>query len=155
MRTFGNIIWHFPFFGFLLSLVYAICGAFWCITVIGIPLGLGLFQLSLFTLSPFSKMLVSRHDLEMITDAKQDGLMKGWFLVVRILYFPFGLLMAIVTIFRIAAQFVSIIGIPCGIVEAKLLSSIFNPVNKICVPLAIADEIEKRKANIQLSNYTA
>ena len=81
MRTFGiigTIIWHFLFLGFLQSLCYAICGVFWCITVIGIPLGMGLFQLSLFTLSPFSKRLVSRHELEMITGEKQGNLVKGW-----------------------------------------------------------------------------
>ena len=33
MRTFGNIIWHFPFLGFLQSLAYAIGGVFWCITI--------------------------------------------------------------------------------------------------------------------------
>ncbi|WP_308755964.1 YccF domain-containing protein [uncultured Bacteroides sp.] len=153
MRTFGNIIWHFPFLGFLQSLVYVIGGAFWCITIIGIPLGMGLFQLSLFTLAPFSKRLVSRHELEMITGEKQEDLIKGWFLIVRILYFPLGLLMAIATIFIIIAQFISIIGIPCGIVQAKALATIFNPVNKKCVPLAIAEEIERRKANNVLNKY--
>lgn len=153
MRTFGNIIWHFPFLGFLQSLAYAIGGVFWCITIIGIPLGMGLFQLSLFTLSPFSKRLVSRHDLEMITGEKQEDVIKGWFFIVRILYFPLGLLMAIATIFIIIAQFISIIGIPCGIVESKALATIFNPVNKKCVPIAIAEEIERRKANNVLDKY--
>ncbi len=153
MRTFGNIIWHFPFLGFLQSLAYAIGGVFWCITIIGIPLGMGLFQLSLFTLSPFSKRLVSRHDLEMITGEKQEDVIKGWFFIVRVLYFPLGLLMAIATIFIIIAQFISIIGIPCGIVESKALATIFNPVNKKCVPIAIAEEIERRKANNVLDKY--
>ena len=70
MRTLGNIIWHFPFFGWVFSLCYAISGLFWCITIIGIPLGLGLFQLSLFTLAPFSNRLVSRTDLELLTGEK-------------------------------------------------------------------------------------
>lgn len=153
MKTFGNIIWHFPFLGFLQSLAYAIGGVFWCITIIGIPLGMGLFQLSLFTLSPFSKRLVSRHDLEMITGEKQEDVIKGWFFIVRVLYFPLGLLMAIATIFIIIAQFISIIGIPCGIVETKALATIFNPVNKKCVPIAIAEEIERRKANNVLDKY--
>lgn len=147
MRIFGNIIWHFPFLGFLQSLVYAIVGVFCCLTVIGIPLGMGLFQLSLFTLAPFSKRLVSQHDLEMVTGEKQRDLIKSWFFIVRILYFPFGLLMAIYTILVIIIQFISIIGIPCGIVEAKALATIFNPVNKKCVSRAIAEEIERRKAN--------
>lgn len=153
MKTFGNIIWHFPFLGFILSFIYAICGLLWCITIIGIPLGLGLFQLSLFTLAPFSQRLVSRQDLEMLTGEKQGSLVKAWFLIIRILYLPFGLLAAIGSIIHIIAQFISIIGIPCGIVESKALSTIFNPVNKKCVPIAVAEEIERRKANNTLNKY--
>lgn len=153
MKTFGNIIWHFPFLGFLQSLVYVIIGTFWCITIVGIPIGLGLFQLSLFTLAPFSQKLVSRKDLELINGKKQENVIKWWFLIVRILYFPCGLILAICSIFIIAAQFISIIGIPCGIVEAKALATIFNPVNKKCVPIAIAEEIERRKANKVINNY--
>lgn len=153
MRTLGNIIWHFPFFGFVVSLCYAISGLLWCITIVGIPLGLGLFQLSLFTLAPFSKRLVSISDLELLTGEKQDSLVKGWFLLIRILYFPFGLFFAFSTILVIAAEFLSIIGIPFGLVLAKALSTIFNPVNKKCVPRAVAEEIERRKANNTLNKY--
>lgn len=153
MRTFGNIIWHFPFLGFIWSLCYAIGGVFWCITIIGIPIGLGYFQLSLFALAPFSRRLVSQHDLETVTHEEQRPLMKVWNLILRILYFPFGLLIAFSTICCIIVEFISIIGIPCGIVYSKALSSIFNPINKKCVPLAIAEEIERRKNNNILEKY--
>lgn len=154
MRTLGNIIWHFPYFGFIQSICYALGGLFWCITIIGIPLGMGLFQLSLFMLAPFNQGLVSKSDLELLTGEKQDAFMKGWAIIIRILYFPFGLMMAFGTIFIIAAQFVTIIGIPCGLVEAKAFSTIFNPINKKCVPRAVAEEIERRKASNTLSKYT-
>ena len=67
MRTLGNIIWHIPFLGFLFALAYALGGLFFCITIIGIPIGLGWLQFSLFLLSPFSKAMVSRKDLELLT----------------------------------------------------------------------------------------
>lgn len=153
MRTFGNIIWHFPFLGFLQSLVYAIGGLFWCITIIGIPLGLGLFQLSLFTLAPFSRRLVTVKDLELVTGEKQNSVVKGWFFIIRILYFPMGLFLAIANVFLIALEFLSIIGIPCGIVWSKALSTIFNPINKKCVSIALAEEIDRRKANKTLEKY--
>lgn len=153
MRTLGNIIWHIPYLGFIKSLAYAIGGLFWCATIVGIPLGLGLFQLSLFMLAPFSKGLVSKKDLEMLTGEKQDSFVKAWAIVIRILYFPFGLLMAMVSISVIVAEFVSLIGIPCGLVEAKALSTIFNPINKKCVPRAVAEEIERRKASNTLNKY--
>lgn len=153
MRTLGNILWHIPFCGFIRSIAYAIGGLFWCITIIGIPLGMGLFQLSLFTLSPFSKELVSKADLEILTGEEQDSFTKGWSMVIRILYFPFGLFMAIITITVIAIEFISLFGIPCGLVESKALSTIFNPINKKCVPRVVAEEIEKQKANITLNKY--
>lgn len=153
MRTLGNIIWHFPYCGFLKSLLYAIGGLFWCITIIGIPLGLGLFQLSLFMLAPFNKGLVSRKELELLTGEKQNEFVKAWSIIIRILYFPFGLFAAITSVMMIAAEFVTLIGIPCGLVEAKALSAIFNPINKKCVPRVVAEEIERRKASNTLNKY--
>lgn len=153
MRTFSNIIWHFPFFGFVQSLIYAVAGVIWCATVVGIPLGLGLFQLSLFTLSPFSKRLVPLSDLELITGPQQGTAMKSWFLIIRILYFPFGLLAAMGTVVLIVGQFISLFGIPCGVVQSKALATIFNPVNKRCVPIGIAEEIDRRKVQAQIEKY--
>ena len=153
MRTLGNIIWHFPYFGWLRALLYAIGGLFWCITIIGIPLGVGLFQLSLFMLAPFSKGLVSVKDLELVTGEKQDAFVKNWSLVIRILYFPFGLIAAFGMVITIGVEFGTLVGIPCGLAEAKALATVFNPINKRCVPRAIAEEIERRKANNTLNKY--
>ena len=58
MRTFGNILWHFPFFGFLTALSNFIIGGILTITVIGSPIGLGLIQLAKFQLTPFSNQMV-------------------------------------------------------------------------------------------------
>ena len=55
MRTLANILWHFPFFGFLTAFYTFLIGIFFTITVIGAPIGLGLIQHSKFLLSPFSK----------------------------------------------------------------------------------------------------
>lgn len=153
MRTFGNIIWHFPFLGFIHSIAYAIGGLFWCLTIIGIPLGLGLFQLSLFTLAPFSRRLVTRKDLEIVTGEKQNNVVKGWFFIIRILYFPMGLLLAIANALIIGLEFLSIIGIPCGLVLAKAFSTIFNPINKICVSITVAEEIDRVKSKKTLEKY--
>lgn len=153
MRTLGNIIWHFPFFGFIRSLIYAIGGLFWCITIIGIPLGLGLFQLSLFMLAPFSKGLVSRKELELLTGEKQNEFVKAWSIIIRIFYFPFGLFAALSSVMLIAVELMCLIGIPFGLAEAKALSTIFNPINKICVPRVVAEEIERRKASNTLNKY--
>ena len=52
MKTFGNIIW-FIFGGFIGGLIWLLSGILWCITIVGIPLGLKCFKNARYALSPF------------------------------------------------------------------------------------------------------
>jgi len=149
MRTLGNILWHIPFLGFLSALGTFLIGGLFVITVIGAPIGLGLIQLSKFLLTPFSSAMISKKDL----NVDQNKLWQSFSFIVRILYFPFGLFLAIVTIFQIAGLFITIIGIPVALVLAKSLGTYFNPVNKTCVPKAVQNELEQRKAKEQVSKH--
>lgn len=142
MRTLGNILWHIPFLGFLSAFATFIIGGLLVISIIGAPLGLGLIQLSKFLLTPFSSSMISKKDLK----ADQNKLWQTFGIIVRILYFPFGLLLAIVTVFQIVGLFITIVGIPVAIILAKSLGTYFNPVNKISVSRAVADEVAKRNA---------
>jgi len=151
MRTLGNILWHIPFMGFLTAAVTFLIGGLLVITVIGAPIGLGLIQLSKFLLTPFSSAMVSKKDL----NAEQNKLWQSFGLIIRIFYFPFGLLLAIATIFQIAGLFISIVGIPVALVLAKTVGTYFNPINKICVPKAVQDELEQRKAKEQVAKHFA
>ncbi len=54
MRILGNILWII-FGGFLSALGFWIAGLIWCITVVGIPVGLQCFKLSSISLNPFGK----------------------------------------------------------------------------------------------------
>lgn len=153
MKTFLNIIWHVPFLGFLFAFGYALAGAFWCITIIGLPLGLGLLQYSKFLLSPFGKAMVDKKELHDMKGTEENKLWKTFSIIVRIVYFPFGLLAAISMAFVICGEFLSIIGIPCGLVWAKSFKTIFNPVSKVCVPEIVAKEIETKKQEGQLNSY--
>ena len=90
--------------------------------------------------------MISKEDLK----ADQNKLWQSFGIIVRILYFPFGLILAVITIFQIAALFITIIGIPVALILAKSLGTYFNPVNKICVVKAVADEIASRKAKAQV-----
>ena len=54
MRLLGNILWII-FGGLLSALGWWITGALWCITVIGIPVGLQCFKLASISLNPFGK----------------------------------------------------------------------------------------------------
>lgn len=151
MRTLGNILWHVPFLGFLSALGTFLIGGLFVITVIGAPIGLGLIQLSKFLLAPFSNSMISKSDIK----ADQNAAWKTFGIIVRILYFPFGLFLAVVTVFQIAGLFVTIVGIPVALVLAKSLGTYFNPVNKTCVSKAVADEVASRKAKEQVDKSFA
>ena len=57
MRILGNIIWIIC--GGLLSAIgWWLAGVLWCITVVGIPVGLQCFKLSSISLNPFGKEIV-------------------------------------------------------------------------------------------------
>ena len=114
MRILGNIIWHIPYCGWIVALVYALIGCLFCVTIVGIPLGMGLFQISSMMLAPFSRGVVNRSDIEYVTEEKQSIFMKIWRIIIRILYFPFGLFMAAQIILFVVVEFMTIIGIPCA-----------------------------------------
>jgi len=149
MRTLGNIIWHIPFLGFLMAIWVFIFGSLLTITIVASPIGLGLIEYSKFLFTPFSKAMVSKSDLNI----EQNKLWKVYSTIVRVLYFPFGLIYFIIGIFQVAGLFISIIGIPCAIVVAKSLGTYFNPVNKKCVPIAVKQELENRKAQDEVKKH--
>lgn len=147
MRTLANIIWHFPFLGFLSALGVFLVGGLFVITILGAPIGLGLIEYSKFLMAPFSNEMVSKSDL----NKKQNVLWKSYGFLISILYFPFGLVLTVITIVQIVGMFVSIVGIPGAVILAKSLSTYFNPVNKVCVPGKVAEEIAVRKARSQVN----
>lgn len=54
MSIFGNIIW-FLFGGLLASLCWLLVGLLWCVTIIGLPLGIQCFKFAVLSLFPFGK----------------------------------------------------------------------------------------------------
>lgn len=135
MRTLGNILWHLLFLGFVSSFFTFLVGGLLVITVVGAPIGFGLIQLSKFLLAPFTHEMLSKDDLNI----SQNKLWKTYGIIVKILYFPVGLILASVVLVQIVELFVSIIGIPAAIVLAKSLGTYFNPVNKVCVSRAMVN----------------
>lgn len=142
MRTLGNIVWHVPFLGFISALATFLTGGLLIVTVIGAPIGLGLIQLSRFLLMPFSSAMIDSKDIR----NKQNKAWQAFGIVARIIYFPLGLVLAVLTALQVAGLFVSIVGIPVALVLAKSLGTFFNPVNKVCVHRSVAAEVTGRKA---------
>jgi uncharacterized membrane protein YccF (DUF307 family) len=149
MRTLGNILWHFPFFGFVNAIVVYLLGLILTATVIAAPIGLGLMEFGKFLFAPFGHAMVSKSDLNI----EQNKGWKAYSTIVMVIYFPFGLILALLAVFQVAALFITIIGIPVALVVAKSLGTYLNPVNKKCVHSAVVDELEKREAQAQVSKH--
>ena len=100
MRVIGNILWII-LGGFISALLWWLIGCLWCITIIGIPVGVQCFKLSSISLNPFGKEI--RYGGETVSFL----LNVVWFLgggeVLALVNFVFGLLLCI-----------TIIGIPFG-----------------------------------------
>jgi uncharacterized membrane protein YccF (DUF307 family) len=149
MRNLGNILWHFPFFGFVTATFTWLLGGLLTLTVIAAPVGLGLMEYGKLLFWPFGNAMVSKSQL----NTEQNKAWKTYSTIVTILYFPFGLFFTICAIFQVIALCLSIIGIPAAMVIAKSLSTFLNPVNKKCVPSAVVGELERRKAHEQVNKY--
>lgn len=142
MRTLGNILWHIPFLGFVSAFITFVIGILLTVTIIAAPVGVGLIEYSKFLLAPFGKVMVSKNDLNI----ERNSAWKAYSTLIMIIYFPFGLIFAIISIFQIVGMAITIVGIPVAIVMAKSLGTTLNPVNKKCVSVAIVDEMQRRKA---------
>jgi uncharacterized membrane protein YccF (DUF307 family) len=57
MSCLGNIIW-FIFGGFIGGVTWLLAGILWCITIVGIPIGLQCFKLAGLSFWPFGKDVV-------------------------------------------------------------------------------------------------
>jgi uncharacterized membrane protein YccF (DUF307 family) len=118
MRLILNVIWLI-FGGFLLALGYAIAGVICFILIITIPFGIASFRIANYSLWPFGRTLVRDPDAGV---ASAIGnviwlIFAGWWL-------------ALGHIILAIAQFVSIIGIPLGFANLKLVPVSLLPLGR-------------------------
>ncbi len=59
MSCIGNLIWMI-FGGLIGGLTWCLAGVLWCITIIGIPIGLQCFKFAALSVAPFGKDVVYR-----------------------------------------------------------------------------------------------
>lgn len=57
MGCLGNVLW-FIFCGFWQGISWTLAGIIWCITIVGIPIGMQCFKLASLTFFPFGKDVV-------------------------------------------------------------------------------------------------
>lgn len=149
MRLLANILWHFPFCGFITAAGCWLLGGLLTVTVMAAPIGMGLMQMAKFLLAPFSYSMISKSQLTQ----DQNKAWRAYGIVVTILYLPFGIALFIANIFQIILLCCSIVGIPMAVILAKSCSTLLNPVNKICVPRSVTKELEIRKAKEFVDKY--
>ena len=106
MRLLGNILWII-FGGLLSALGWIAAGCLWCITIVGIPIGVQCFKLSSISLNPFGK------------EVEYDGGTVSF--IVNILGIVFsGIELAIVNLSLAAVLCMTIVGIPFGMQFFKI-----------------------------------
>ncbi len=109
MSFLGNLIWII-FGGLLLSLGYLLLGLLYCITIIGIPVGVQLFKLAGLALCPFGR------DVE-----PNGGSMGMGSVILNIIWIAFGGLEMALAHLGLGVLFcITIVGIPFGVQHFKL-----------------------------------
>ena len=100
MNTLGNILW-FIFGGLFSGILWLLAGLIWCITIIGIPIGLQCFKFVSLAMWPFGKEIVYG-----------SGMFSLLVNVIWIIFF--GLEMAVANLIIGCLWCITIIGIPFG-----------------------------------------
>jgi uncharacterized membrane protein YccF (DUF307 family) len=122
MRTLLNLIW-LVLAGFWLAIGYAIAGIICCVLIITIPFGIAAFRIAGYTLWPFGRTMV---------DKPGAG---GGALIGNLIWIIFaGWWLALGHLTTGIALCVTIIGIPLGLANFKLIPISLVPLGKEIVP---------------------
>lgn len=122
MRLLLNLIWLL-LSGFWMFLAYLVAGALWCITILGIPFGIASFRIGFYALWPFGREVRRRADA---------GVFSG---IGNVLWFVFsGLWLAIGHVVTGVLLCLTIIGIPLGLANFKMIPVSLLPLGREIVP---------------------
>jgi len=126
MRLLLNILW-LVISGFWMFLAYMLVGLLWCVTIIGIPFGIASFRIGFFALWPFGRTVVRKPGA---------GVASGignvfWFVLS-------GVWLAIGHAVLGALLCITIIGIPLGLANFKMIPVSLLPLSRDIVPVDTA-----------------
>lgn len=117
-----NVIWLL-FGGIWLAAGYMLAGIICCILIVTIPFGIASFRIALYALWPFGRTVVDRGPVGAMSTIGNVI----WVLVA-------GIWIAIGHVLTAIPMFVSIIGIPLGIANLKMIPISLMPLGKVIVP---------------------
>jgi uncharacterized membrane protein YccF (DUF307 family) len=123
MRVLLNVIW-FVFAGLWMAIGYAIAALIMFILIVTIPFGVAALRIGIFALWPFGKTVVRRADAGAGSAIGNVlwFLLAGWWLI--LLHVVTGVLLCI-----------TIIGIPLGLANFKLIAVTFRPFGRDIVSI--------------------
>lgn len=122
MRTLLNVLW-LVLAGFWMAMGYVVAGVICCILIITIPFGIASFRIAGFALWPFGRTTVPRRDAG------------AGSLVGNIIWIIFaGWWLALGHLLTGIALCITIIGIPFGIANFKLIPISLTPLGQEIVP---------------------
>jgi uncharacterized membrane protein YccF (DUF307 family) len=126
MRLILNVIW-LVLCGFWMALAYAVAGVICCLLIITIPFGIASFRIAGYVLWPFGRTTVVRRDAG-VASAIGNVI---WFVVA-------GIWLAIGHVVTSIPLFLSIIGIPFGWANLKMIPISLMPLGREVVPSNVA-----------------
>ncbi|MHA7261717.1 YccF domain-containing protein [Arthrobacter sp. TMN-37] len=122
MNILLNLIWLL-FGGIWLALGYFAAGILCCLLIVTIPFGIASFRIGVYALWPFGRTVVDRGGRVSFFSTLGNII---WLLVA-------GIWIAIGHVLTAIPMFVSIIGIPLGIANLKLIPVSLMPLGKVIV----------------------
>jgi uncharacterized membrane protein YccF (DUF307 family) len=122
MRLILNVIW-LVLAGFWLAIGYVLAGIVACILIITIPFGIAAFRIAAYALWPFGRSVVRRRDAG-------AGSTIGNILWVVL----FGWWLALAHLISGIALCITIVGIPLGLANFKLIPVSLTPLGREIVP---------------------
>lgn len=121
MRTLLNILWLITG-GLWLALGYFVAGVLACLLIITIPVGVASFRMAAYALWPFGKAVILKPNA-----GAGSALMNAiWFLIA-------GWWLVLGHVTSALAQFLTIIGIPLGLANLKMIPVCAFPFGKVIV----------------------
>ncbi|MDQ0378926.1 YccF domain-containing protein [Amycolatopsis thermophila] len=123
MRLILNLIW-LVFAGFWMAVAYLVAGIICCVLIVTIPFGIASFRIANYALWPFGRTIVDRRDAGVGS------------LIGNVIWIVFaGIWLAIGHVLTGIVLCVTIIGIPLGLANFKLIPVSLMPLGKAIVPV--------------------
>lgn len=123
MNLILNLIWLL-FGGIWLALGYVLAGIVCCLLIVTIPFGIASFRIAAYAFWPFGRTVVDRGGAPRLFSTVGNVI---WLVVA-------GVWIAVGHILTAIPMFISIIGIPLGIANLKMVPISLMPLGKVIVP---------------------